>query len=176
MQDANIEFAAIYGEVPAESTQDLIKALLHAGIDLNDAAKFLLAKVKELSNLKKSLTKEERSLRIQKAKALVSMVQDLVKAADIMEADASKKAHLGNPATRSFQRAHQKVNANIAPSQATLGTLLFKNKEVSAGDMARCARYCKDSTGRDIQGRNCPVCLGAGHSRAKPKAGIDEIS
>jgi hypothetical protein len=94
-------------------------------------------------------------------------LRDLAKAV-IHEADASTRAHLANPATQSFKRAGQAPNRNIKPGQSGLALVLGLGKEENVGDMSRHARYCQDSNGKDVQGRNCSICLGEGfHSFAK---------
>jgi hypothetical protein len=169
MQDANIQMSETLGHKPPETLADLLKSLIAAGVDAKEFAHSLLLKAKQYTLLKKSLTDGERQASLQKAKAYLFLAEALLKASQIVEADASKDAHLAAPATERFDKAHQKINRNIAPAQAELGSLLNKGAEPNAGDMARCARYCKDEKGRDIQGRNCPVCLGAGHSKARSK-------
>jgi hypothetical protein len=168
MQEQNIQLAETLGHKSPQTITDLLKVLVASGVDTKEFAKTLLQKAKQHSTLHKSLSPDEQTESLQKAKAYLFLAEAITKAMAIVEADASKGSNLSAPAKQRFQRAHQKCNRNIDPAQSSLGNLLGKSREITAGDMARCSRYCKDEKGRDVQGRSsCPVCLGAGHSKAR---------
>ena len=133
-------------------------------VDLKKAAQLLIERAREFSNLKKD-NGESREVRLTKAKVLLGVAEELIKAARIQEADASRGANIASPAKRLFINKGQKPNRNIDPAQSSIGTLMGQRKGITAGDMGRCSRYCKDSRGNDVQGRPCPVCLGAGFSK-----------
>jgi hypothetical protein len=77
-------------------------------------------------------------------------------AAPTKEVDLSRKANLATVPKSGWDA--QKTNRNIEPAKTSLRNLMG---EAAPGDKSRCAKHCVKN-GKDVQGRNCPWCLGEG--------------
>jgi hypothetical protein len=86
--------------------------------------------------------------------------------------DASGNLDLNEAANLMHQQRGTRVSPNVRAAQTDPLIQMTKAEAPEhEGDLARHTRYCKDSNGNDVQGRNCRVCKGVGfNAHAMQKA------